>query len=168
MAALLASRPHTGAAEQRCIRWKAKQEHGGPALRYKRMGMYNLSRKPEKMTLRRAIDDIYGTPAGNMLRALVEPTHATLVATLQAAGQIRNVLGGLGAAKHAGELRWLGRIPLDETGAGGPGYRTEIGDILHNLGSVWVHPPPASVHARARARFARSSLGRCSARHAIV
>lgn len=138
MAALLASRPRASAAEQRRIRREVKQSYGGPTMRYDRLGMYNLSRKPEKMTLRRAIDDLYGTPAHDMLHALVEPTHAALVATLQASGKIRNVLGGLGAAKHAVELQWLGRIPLDTLGAGGPGYRTEIDDILHSLGLVGV------------------------------
>jgi hypothetical protein len=117
--------PKSPKAVIKAIRHAHREKAGGPALRQDRMGMYNLSRHEDIMTLRKAIDDLFGTPAEHMLQALQEPTHSAFLRTLQKAGPISKLFGGLGCAKNSTELVWLERIPIVEG--------TKFGRILRIL-----------------------------------
>ena len=89
-----------------------------------------------KPTLRIAIEEIYATPPTAMLAALQQPSHIGFLTTLQEAGTISGVFGGLGAAKNLTELLWLGRVPLEGLVLGGPGYKAEMNEHLRALGII--------------------------------
>ena len=175
-AAYAAGQPNASKGELDRVARRHRNGPGGkgPALRYERFGLYNLSRDPEVLSLRRAIDAIFGVPEADYMRALQQPTFSAFMREVQASGKIPNVFGGLGAAKSSSELSYLERVPVDEVVAGGPNYRAEIAVCLQQVcdGRVRTqhplspttrsHSPPLAQDLCFYCRFAKQGGLACS------
>ena len=141
VAALLEHDPDASATRQAQVRVEARDSRHGPALRYDRF--QTPSRSCEVAHLEMALTSVFGLAATAMVEAVEQPTLGHFLAALQRGGRVMYLLGGFGRAKLAVELTWLGLIPHEQTVPGGPGYRSELADVLAAVG---VLRPGAKAH----------------------